>query len=159
MADERWLRPDEAAAWRAYLVANQLLMRALDRQLRRDSGITHTHYAVLVGLAARPGQSAKVTELAFFMEHSQSRMSHAISRLEAGGWVRRERDAADQRVVRVVLTDSGRALLESAAPGHVRCVRENLFDGLTAEQVQQFRDVSEIMLGRLGGCVPEELGR
>ena len=155
MADERWLRPDEAAAWRAYLFSNQLLMRALDRQLREDSGIPHTHYAVLVGLSMRPGQWAKVTELASLMDHSQSRMSHTISRLEAGGWVRRERDPADQRVVRVVLTDSGRELLDAAAPGHVRCVRENLFDGLSADQVTQLRDVCEIMLDRLGGCVPQ----
>ncbi len=155
MADERWLRPDEEAAWRAYLVSNQLLMRALDRQLREDSGIPHTYYAVLVGLSMRPGQWAKVTDLAFLMDHSQSRMSHTINRLEEGGWARRERDAADQRVVRVVLTDSGRELLEAAAPGHVRCVRDNLFDGLSAEQVAQFRAVCEVMLDRLGGSVPE----
>lgn len=149
VGDERWLTPDEAATWRAYLSSNMLLMRALDRQLQRDSGIAHTHYGVLVQLSERPGGSARITQLAAIMDHSQSRMSHAVARLEGNGWVRREFDPTDRRVTHVVLTEEGRAVLRAAAPGHVRCVRENLFDGLTAEQVDGFRAVCESMLRRL----------
>lgn len=149
MATERWLSPAEAVAWRAYLSSNMLLMRALDRQLQRDSGIAHTHYGVLVQLSERPGGTARITQLAAIMEHSQSRMSHAVGRLEGNGWVRRELDPTDGRVVHVVLTDAGREVLRAAAPGHVRCVRENLFDGLSAEQLACFRGVCEVMLARL----------
>jgi DNA-binding MarR family transcriptional regulator len=146
---ERWLSPLEAETWRAYLVSNMLLMRALDRQLQHDSGIAHTHYAVLVQLAARPGGSSRVTELASIMDHSQSRMSHAVGRLERSGWVRRELDPGDRRVVHVVLTDEGWEVLRAAAPGHVACVRENLFDGLTSDQLKAFREVCGVMFERL----------
>jgi len=146
---EKWLSPAEGKAWRAYLSSNMLLMRALDRQLLADSNIAHTHYGVLVQLAERPGGSARMTQLASLMDHSQSRMSHAVSRLEGNGWVRRELDPVDKRVVHVVLTEEGRAVLRAAAPGHVRCVRESLFDGLTPEQVENFRAVCEVMLDRL----------
>lgn len=143
------MSPAEGRAWRAYLSSNMLLMRALDRQLLTDSHIAHTHYGVLVQLAERPGGSARMTQLAGLMDHSQSRMSHAVSRLERNGWVRRELDPVDKRVVHVVLTDEGREVLRAAAPGHVRCVRENLFDGLTPEQVESFREICEVMLNRL----------
>lgn len=149
MSAERWLSPAEGRAWRAYLSSNMLLMRALDRQLLADSHIAHSHYGVLVQLAARPGGSARMTQLATMMDHSQSRTSHAVSRLESNGWVRRGLDPADKRVIHVVLTDQGREVLRAAAPGHVRCVRENLFDGLTPEQVECFREVCEVMLDRL----------
>lgn len=150
MTAERWLNATEAQAWRAYLASNMLLMRTLDRQLQRDSGIAHTHYGVLVQLSERPGGSARVTELAAIMDHSQSRMSHAVGRLERNGWVRRELDPGDRRVVHVVLTDAGREVLAAAAPGHVRCVRENLFEGLSAEQLDCFREVCGVILERLG---------
>ncbi len=151
MAAERWLSPTEAEAWRAYLTSNQLLLRALDRQLQQDSGIAHSHYGVLVQLSARAGGTARITELAGMMDHSQSRTSHAVVRLEENGWVRRELDPTDRRVVHVVLTEEGRAVLRAAAPGHVRCVRENLFDGLTPEQLDAFRGVLDVMLERLTG--------
>jgi DNA-binding MarR family transcriptional regulator len=139
----------EAETWRTYLAASMLLMRALDRQLQRDSGIAHTHYGVLVQLSERPGGSARVTELAAIMDHSQSRMSHAVGRLERSGWVRRDLDPTDRRVVHVVLTEQGRGVLRDAAPGHVKCVRENLFEGLSPEQLESFRDVCHSMLERL----------
>lgn len=132
-----------------YLGSSMLLMRALDRQLQRDSGIAHTHYGVLVQLSERPGGSARVTELAAIMDHSQSRMSHAVGRLERSGWVRRELDPTDRRVVHVVLTDVGRAVLRDAAPGHVKCVRESMFEGLTPDQLECFREVCRTMLERL----------
>lgn len=150
MDEPRWLTDEEAGAWRSYLYSTQLLMRALDRQLQRDSGLTHNQYAILVQLSGLPGRSSRITELASLMDHSQSRMSHAVASLVRAGYLRRETDPADGRVVHAVLTDVGTAALEAAAPGHVRCVRENLFDGLDADQIAQLRDICGVMLDRLG---------
>lgn len=147
---EQWLSAAEQATWRAYLVSSMLLMRELDHQLQRDSGITHTDYAVLVQLSDLGGRTARLTELAGLMDHSQSRMSHAVARLERAGLLRREVDAADRRVVHVVLTDAGSAALEAAAPGHVRAVQELVFEPLTPEQLDTMRTVCEGMLSRIG---------
>ena len=43
----------------------------------------------------------------------------------------------------------GVAALTAAAPGHVRSVRENLFDVLSAEQVGQLAEICRAMLGPL----------
>jgi hypothetical protein len=39
--------------------------------------------------------------------------------------------------------------LVAAAPGHVTAVRENLFDQLTREQVDQLRTICEAALAKL----------
>ncbi|MFC4943788.1 MarR family winged helix-turn-helix transcriptional regulator [Pseudonocardia sp. GCM10023141] len=121
MTDEQWLSPDAASAWRSYLISNQLLMRALDRQLQRDSGIEHTHYGILVQLSERPTGSARVTELAVLMDHSHGRIAKAVTSLEREGLVRQVPDPNDDRMVHAVLTDEGREFLQTAATPSRRC--------------------------------------
>ncbi len=145
MSEPPWLTPEQQAAWRAFLTAKQLLERALGRQLLRDSGMPHAYYEVLVRLSERPDRCLRMSDLAATMDYSQSRLSHAVARLEVAGWVRRESCPADRRGTFAVLTDAGFAVLAAAAPGHVRAVRELMFDQLTDQQVQQLREICEAM--------------
>ncbi len=48
----------------------------------------------------------------------------AIQRLEEKGWVMREKSEGDRRVVRVVLTDVGRELIEALFAKHLRRLEE-----------------------------------
>jgi DNA-binding MarR family transcriptional regulator len=72
---------------------------------------------------------------------SRSRLSHAVARLEANGWVRREACPTDKRGAWAVLTPTGFAALEAAAPSHVETVRQSLFDPLSPEQVEQLGEI------------------
>ncbi|MDT7550259.1 MAG: hypothetical protein QOE84_2653, partial [Actinomycetota bacterium] len=54
--------------------------------------------------------------------------------------------ANDRRGQLAQLTAKGFAALEDIAPGHVDCVRQSLFDALSASQVKQLRVISEAML-------------
>jgi DNA-binding MarR family transcriptional regulator len=145
----RWLDAGEQATWRAFLATYHRLFAVLDRQLRRDSGITHAYYMVLVVLSEAPGRSLTMSELAGMLESSPSRLSHAVARLEEAGWVRREKLARDRRTTRAVLTDEGMAVLEGAAPGHVETVRRSLFDPLMPEQVGQLGEICAAVLSKL----------
>ncbi|MGW5681318.1 MarR family winged helix-turn-helix transcriptional regulator [Nonomuraea sp. NPDC003754] len=138
----RWLDDDEQRTWRNYLAATQLLQEALDRQLQREAGMPHTYYMILVALSESPGRSMRMHELARRAQASQSRLSHAVARLEERGWVRRNPCAADRRGNIAELTDDGFAALAAAAPGHVEEVRRSLFDALTPEQVAQLDEIS-----------------
>ncbi len=151
----RWLDDDEQRAWRAFMGASQLVQEELDRQLQRDSGIPHTYYAILVKLSEAPDRTLRMSELAAALNSSQSRLSHAVARLEERGWVRREPCAADRRVSWAVLTDSGLAALAAAAPGHVEAVRRSLFDLLDPEQV---RSLAEICTAVLAGAADRTRG-
>ncbi|MFF5244158.1 MarR family winged helix-turn-helix transcriptional regulator [Streptosporangium sp. NPDC000095] len=142
----RWLDDDEQRTWRAYMAASQLVLEELDRQLQRDSGMPHAYYAVLVKLSEAPERMMRMSELAAEVNSSQSRLSHAVKRLEERGWVRREPCAADKRVSWAILTDEGLAALTAAAPGHVEVVRQTLFDRLTPDQLRQLREICAAIL-------------
>lgn len=146
----RWLDPDEQRTWRAFLAASRALMETLDRELQRDAGMPHAYYEILVRLSEAPERRLRMTDLARASGSSRSRLSHAITRLEAAGWVRREECPSDRRGQLAVLTDEGFAVLAAAAPGHVTGVRRHLFDALSPAQVDQLRRISESLMDHLG---------
>nr|BFD90260.1 MarR family transcriptional regulator [Kitasatospora sp. Xyl93] len=133
--EPRWLDPDEAAAWRGFVVASNLLNRRLERQLKEDSGLSHQQYEILVHLSAAPGDSLRMTELADKLVTSKSGLTYQVTQLERAGLVARRSCPSDVRGVIAELTDQGRETLRRAAPGHVALVRELLIDVLTREQL------------------------
>ncbi|MEU8393461.1 MarR family transcriptional regulator [Micromonospora sp. NPDC048842] len=147
----RWLDPDEQRTWRAYLTASRVLMDTLDRELQRDAGMPHAYYEILVQLSEAPGRQLRMSQLAQAAGSSRSRLSHAVARLEAAGWVRREDCPTDRRGQIALLTDEGFATLAAAAPGHVEGVRQHLFDALSPAQVDQLRRISETLAEHLTG--------
>ena len=153
-----WLDEEQLEAWRALIVLTQLLPGALDRQLQVDSGLAHSDYAVLATLSAAPSRRMRMSDLASTMDYSQSRLSHAMNRIEKLGWVKRDHCESDKRVFYAVLTDKGQSVLNRAAPGHVSHVRGLIFDHLTPNQVRQLRRIAEQILPHLvvpGACGPE----
>jgi DNA-binding MarR family transcriptional regulator len=153
MSDTRWLSDDEQRVWRDFATATAMLQAHLESQLQREGGMPHTYYEVLVALSEAPGHTMRMSELADARFSSRSRLSHAVARLEANGWVRREACPTDKRGAWAVLTTAGFAALEAAAPGHVETVRENLFDPLTPEQVAQLGAIMSAIRDRLSpGC-------
>ena len=145
----RWLDDDEQKAWRAWLYSSLLLQDRLDRELTHATGISHAYYEILVALSETPGRALRMSVLADRCLSSRSRLSHAVSRLEERGWVRRQVCEGDGRGQLAVLTDEGFAALEAAAPIHVEGVRQHLFDQLTPEQVAHMRDLGETLLRHL----------
>jgi DNA-binding MarR family transcriptional regulator len=158
----RWLDEDEQRTWRAYLLATRLLMEQFERDLQADAGIPLTYYDILVRLSDAPDRTLRMSRLADELLASRSRLSHAVARLEAMGWIRREQCPGDRRGALAVMTDEGFAALEQAAPGHVESVRRHLFDQLTPAQLDELREVSERLrdhlVSSLGLTCPTELG-
>jgi DNA-binding MarR family transcriptional regulator len=148
--EPRWLDAEEQKAWRAWLYSTLLLQDQLDRELTRETGISHAYYEVLVQLSEAPGRMLRMSQLAERSLSSRSRLSHAVSRLEERGWVRRQVCEEDGRGQLAVLTDAGFAALEAAAPVHVESVRTHLFDQLSPEQVTALRDIGETLLRHFG---------
>jgi DNA-binding MarR family transcriptional regulator len=139
----RWLDEEEQAAWRAYYSATTLLIDRLDRELQHDAGMPHAYYEILVVLSESPGRSLRMSELAVRTRSSRSRLSHAVTKLEGRGWLKRRDCDDDKRGQFADLTEDGFAALVAAAPGHVETVRTHLFDPLTPQQVEQLRLISE----------------
>ena len=155
--EPRWLGSEELAAWMAYVAATTLLDSALDRQLQRDSGMPLAYYQILAMLSDVPGRTLRMSDLAAITQSSQSRLSHAVTRLERRGWIYRRPCPDDRRSTWATLTEAGVAALAAAAPGHVRTVREHLFDRLSCEQVRQLQGICRAVLA--GMAVAPELQR
>jgi DNA-binding MarR family transcriptional regulator len=143
--EPRWLDDDEQRTWRAFYDAATGLLDRLDRELQRDAGMPHAYYEILVVLSETPQRALRMSELAEKTRSSRSRLSHAVAKLEASGWVSRRDCADDRRGQFAELTDRGFAALAEAAPGHVEGVRAHLFDRLTPTQVRQLREISEAL--------------
>jgi DNA-binding MarR family transcriptional regulator len=141
MSEVRWLDDEEQETWRTFLFATRMLWDSLDRQLQRDAGMPHSYYMILAMLSEAPERSMTMTRVAELTFSSPSKLSHAMARLEARGWVSRRRHAENARLVVATLTDEGYAALAEAAPGHVEQVRRALFDPLTREQVRQLSEI------------------
>ena len=140
-AQTRWLG-SEQQAWRAFLNACQRLFPEMDAHLQHVAGIPHAYYEILVRLSEAPGRELRMTQLADASTSSKSRLSHAVARLEARGWIERLACPTDRRGQIARLTDVGFAALDAAAHQHVDQVRRMVFDRLTPAQVEQLAAIS-----------------
>jgi DNA-binding MarR family transcriptional regulator len=73
-------------------------------------GLTYPQYLAIIALWEQDQQTVKSLSEKLFLEPST--VTPMLKRLEAMGYVRRERDKEDERNVRISLTDAGRALRE-----------------------------------------------
>lgn len=149
MTRSRSFTAEERAAWAPLGALLELLPRQLDAQLLRDDDLTHFDYFTLSMLALTPGRRLRMSALATMSHATLPRMSHAVTRLEKRGYVRREAAADDARATDVVLTFAGRRAVIRATPGHVSNVREHVLDALEPEQLDQLRDIAHAILTRL----------
>jgi DNA-binding MarR family transcriptional regulator len=138
----RWLDRGEQTAWRAYLDMNAKLTARLNREMQDQSGVSIADFSVLVQLSEHVDARMRILELARALGWEKSRLSHQLTRMQQRGLIERSNCNEDRRGAFVVLTDQGRATVESAAPRHVESVRRYVFDSLTAEQVQSLGTIS-----------------
>jgi DNA-binding MarR family transcriptional regulator len=110
-------------AWASLLQAHATLMRRLESDLERQTGLALADFDVLAQLA-RAGGELRMTELAARALISRSGMTRRVARLVEEGLVRRADADADGRGVVVALTDAGIARLTETAPVHARGIAE-----------------------------------
>lgn len=145
----KWLSTLEQQAWIGLLASTSGLVFASDRQLQADAGISFNTYSILAALSEGPNMSLHMSELAGIAGHSQSRLSHAVGRLERNGLIRRSHCSADKRAVHATLTEEGLAVVRSAAPEHVTVVRELVFDRLTPAQAKKLAEITRLLYNAL----------
>jgi DNA-binding MarR family transcriptional regulator len=85
------------------------------RPILEALGLTYTQYIALICLSERDHQTVRELGQNLFLESNT--LTPILKKMEEMGYVRRERDTADERQVVVSLTDSGRALRAKAASG------------------------------------------
>lgn len=115
-----------AAEFRALQEAVIARLRHLDLTAMGDlsTALTVQEFRSLELLAAPDPRKTK--DLAAYLGLAVNSVTDAVDGLENKGLARRRRDPADRRVVRVELTDAGRAAADTVARGHLEIYRAYL---------------------------------
>jgi DNA-binding MarR family transcriptional regulator len=126
-------RPELAAALADFLCyavysANLAFGRAY-KPVLDELGLTYLQYAALISLAEEDNQTVGKLGEKLFLDSST--LTPLLKRLEAMGYVTRQRDARDERQVRIGLTRAGRELRQKAFAGRTSLVDAT---GLTPAQ-------------------------
>ncbi len=139
-AQRQWVRHGwEEAADGMVLVTSlvrvhQLLLERVDAVLR-PLQLTFARYEVLRLLSFTVAGSLPMTRLGSLLQVHPTSVTSAVDRLERQGFVVRERQTADRRVVRAVLTEAGKEVVELATIGLNTSVFADV--GLDADQTDQ----------------------
>lgn len=114
------------------LYAASLAMTKVYKPLLEPLGLTYPQYLVMLALWEVDGPT--VSQLGERLALDSGTLTPMLKRLQALGLVQRQRDAADERRVRVLLTPQGRALRSRAAevPPRLLHASQCSLDELTA---------------------------
>lgn len=89
---------------------NTLIEKRCHRFLVKRFGLTVPQYRLL--MAAAEGKAETLGALADDLNCSRGNLTGVVDRLERDGWVTRDRDRDDRRVVRCFLTQKGQSIRE-----------------------------------------------
>jgi DNA-binding MarR family transcriptional regulator len=131
-------------AWVALLRAHATLMRKLESDLEKETGLALADFDVLAQLAHAGGE-LRMTELAASALISRSGMTRRVARLVDQGLVTRASADGDARGVVVALTDAGIARLVETAPVHARGISKLFVTQLDDQELE----VLERALGKV----------
>jgi len=118
------------------LYAASRAITAVYRPLLERLGLTYPQYLVMLVLWQRGPSTVKQVTTALHLDYGT--LTPLLKRLEALGYVQRQRRPDDERSVRVSLTDAGAALRDRAGEVPLEISRAL---GLTAPQTAQLRDL------------------
>ena len=139
---DAWLRLDNQLCFALY--STSLAMTKLYKPLLEPLGLTYPQYLALLVLWER--DALTVSELGERLFLDSGTLTPLLKRMEAAGWLQRERAADDERRVIVSLTAAGRALRQQARAVPVQlaaatgCSAKEL-----AELTQRLQDLRERM--------------
>ncbi|MHA3978367.1 MarR family winged helix-turn-helix transcriptional regulator [Halovulum sp. GXIMD14794] len=95
-------------------VAAEKLSTSLAKRYRTQFGISIAEWRVLVHLLHSGEVSVRDLEQRVNLEKSKA--SRAATRLEAEGYITKDRNAEDRRLIKLALTEKGRALMCELVP-------------------------------------------
>jgi len=156
MARTPLLDDDEQRTWRAFIDGSRLLRHRVEKAVQASGTVPAGYYDILVALSEAPGRRLRMGDLAAATLSSPSRLSHAVGKLQAAGWVERTACGVDGRGLDAVLTDAGLAALEAAVPVAAAAVREHFLDLMDDDEravvAKVFARVREHVQSDLAAC-------
>ncbi|UUY00770.1 MarR family winged helix-turn-helix transcriptional regulator [Sphingomonas sp. J315] len=128
------------------LYSTTIAINRLYKPMLDSLGVTYPQYLVLSTLWEKDGQT--ISAIADRLALEPSTITPLMKRLEAAGFVSRQRNPNDERQVQVFLTAKGKALRREAS-----CLTDALLEnsGLKVEEMIALNDQVQRLRGALGG--------
>ena len=137
------LSKQHLAAWRTFLKAHALLVDRIDHDLVAARQLPLSWYDVLIELYEAPERRLRMHEVAERVVLSRSGLTRLVDRLEAEGFLRRDRCGTDRRGAYAVITEEGIAALRHAWPIYARGIAQYFAHFLTEEEAGLFEAALE----------------
>lgn len=122
---------DPVAPWRALLLAQNAVLRAIDEELGRAGAVPLVVYDVLLELNAAPDRYLRMKDLAARTVLTRSRVSKLVDELVDQRLVERRADPSDRRGSLVAITPAGRRALKKGAPVYLDGIARHFTAHLT----------------------------
>ncbi|MDQ1704870.1 MAG: hypothetical protein QOF18_1236 [Frankiaceae bacterium] len=130
------------------LLAFRTALRRFNRwseEQAKSVGLTHAQHQLLLAVKGHVGPQpptiGDVAEALLLRHHSTVEL---VNRAQVGGYIDRQRDAADARIVRIQLTPKGEASIEQLTELHIAELQQ------LAPLLQHVVDGAELRHGPLG---------
>ena len=149
---EQYLSEQHLAAWRTFLKAHATLIDRIDHDLVAAKLPPLSTYDVLIELYEAPEHRLRMHELAERVVLSRSGLTRLVDRLEAEGFLIRDRSGTDRRGAYAVITEQGIAALRLMWPTYARGIAEYFAQPLTLEEAQ----LLESAFGRILGAASKK---
>ena len=145
---ERTLKTRQPERRQATLLMKRLLVNfrgQMDERLR-PQGVTTAQLQVLKIIRDEPGASG--ADLARTCHVTPQSAQALVKQLENDGWIRREKDRVNDRILNAYLTPAGEKLLKAAEKAW-RGIEAKLWRGIDEHSVMQLNTVLERCLANL----------
>lgn len=120
------------------IVMHKVMQRA--KEMYQEFDLNRSQASILFTLHQRDALSQK--ELATQLNVTPPSITSSIQKMEKEGYITRRTDEMDQRVMRLTLTDKGRACIRNIKTVAVQ-MEELMFRGMSPEEVQILRKLMQ----------------
>lgn len=132
-------------AWESLLTVHAAFMKSFAAEPIWGE-VSMKEYDVLYSLTKTEGP-VRLTDLHRRVLLSQPALSRMVDRLVERGLVERCEDAGDRRVVRLALTDAGRACQREVGRAHARDVTAAMTASVTDADLEELLRITRALLG------------
>jgi len=135
--------PKYIDAWGYLLRLQSQVVARIEEDLKQQGEISLTWYDVLLALDNAPEKRLRMSEVADRIVLSRSALTRSVDKLEAEGYLRRERCRHDERGAYAVLTKKGERALTRARPVYWAGIKKYFAGNLTDTDISNLESILE----------------
>ena len=133
--------PEHVEAWGHLLRLQARVVARIEENLRKGAKISLTWYDVLLALDNTTERRLRMSEIADRIVLSRSALTRSVGKLEAHGYLKRERCRHDKRGAYAVLTRKGRRALTEARPVYWAGIKKYFAANMTAAEISDLKGI------------------